>query len=65
MCMNSVYGAGGVRRSHCSLSSLSVAKLAGKSQGVLGALPLGEGVADKATKRRESSLLAGAIRGAT
>ena len=32
---------------------------------VLGAVPLGEGVADKPTKRRESTLLAGAIRGAT
>ncbi len=32
---------------------------------VLGAVPLGEGVADKPTKRRESALLAGAIRGAT
>lgn len=31
----------------------------------LGAVPLGEGVADKPTKRRESALLAGAIRGAT
>ena len=28
-------------------------------------MPLGEGVADKTTKRRESALLAGAIRGAT
>lgn len=32
---------------------------------VLGAVPLGEGVADKPTKRRESALLAVAIRGAT
>ena len=32
---------------------------------VLGAVPLGEGVADKPTKRRESALLAGTIRGAT
>ena len=32
---------------------------------VLGAVPLGEGVADKPTKRREPALLAGAIRGAT
>ena len=32
---------------------------------VLGAVPLGEGVADKTTKRRESALLAGAIREAT
>ena len=31
----------------------------------LGAVPLGEGVADKPTKRRESALLAVAIRGAT
>jgi len=28
-------------------------------------VPLGEGGADKPTKRRESALLAGAIRGAT
>ena len=32
---------------------------------VLGVVPLGEGVADKPTKRRESALLAGVIRGAT
>ena len=32
---------------------------------VLGAVPLGEGVVDKPTKRRESALLAGAIRRAT
>ena len=32
---------------------------------VLGAVPLGEGVADKPTKRRESALLEGAIREAT
>ncbi len=31
----------------------------------LGAVPIGEGVSDKPTKRRESALLAGAIRGAT
>ena len=33
--------------------------------GFRGAVPLGEGVVDKPTKRRESALLAGAIRGAT
>ena len=34
-------------------------------KGLLVALELAEGVADKPTKRRESALLAGAIRGAT
>lgn len=34
-------------------------------KGLLVALELAEGVADKPTKRRESALLAGTIRGAT